>query len=325
MFLNETGIHIMDSFEFEYGRILENVAVEYMTYGNPKYDDGGYITNAVIFMPTFRGIYSFLNRAHGRIVKKGGFDKDFYIIFIHSLGTPESCSPSSTGLNYEFPMYTSRDGLNFKRQFLAEKFKIKKLLGLIGEGIGGFQTLTWACDYPDEMDFVLLVNTAAKISGYRFIMGKIIENIIDSVEGIDSNEYSISKNKAIVAINTLLFAHSASKYAFDKLDNDQITALYEDFAEECFFRDIYDVKFRNDCDMEFDVEDRLSNIKAKLLYISTNSNYFDADLDAVPFEKSVKDSTIVILDETKEEYYFEEKDYTEVIDEIVSFLKQFIK
>ena len=39
----------MDSFEFEYGRVLENVEVAYATYGMPKYDDDGYITNFLKF------------------------------------------------------------------------------------------------------------------------------------------------------------------------------------------------------------------------------------------------------------------------------------
>ena len=33
----EKNIHVMDSFEFEYGRVWENVEVEYREYGTPKY------------------------------------------------------------------------------------------------------------------------------------------------------------------------------------------------------------------------------------------------------------------------------------------------
>ena len=35
------GNYIMDSFEFESGRVLENVNVEYETRGVPEYDENG--------------------------------------------------------------------------------------------------------------------------------------------------------------------------------------------------------------------------------------------------------------------------------------------
>ena len=203
--LTEHGIHVMDSFEFEYGRILNDLEVEYSTYGVPKYDEDGYITNAILFSSTFRGIYSFLAGMHEYILNNGYFGDEFYIILIRSLGTPDSCSPSSTGLNDDFPKYTVRDQVNFRRQFLFEKFKIKKVLGLVGEGIGAFQFLEWACDYPDEMKFLLIINSAANVSGYRFILSKTFESIIDSADNSD-DEYGISKNNAVVAINALLFA-----------------------------------------------------------------------------------------------------------------------
>lgn len=320
----EKNIHVMDSFEFGYGRVLENVEVEYKTFGTPKYDDNGFITNAILFFRTFRGIYSFMSNSKEHILDNSNFEDEFYFIIMHSLGTPGTCSPSSTGLNNDFPKYTCLDSVNFVRQFLSEKFKIKKVLGLVGEGIGGFQVLTWACEYPEEMEFIFIVNSAAKVSGYRFIISKTFENIIDSVD-IDSDDYSISMNKAIVSINALLFAHSSSKYAFDKLDNYQISAIFEDFMDECFFRDIYDFKFRNDCDMEFDVVDKLPNIKAKSLFLGTNNNYFHSELDTKPFKELVKDSIVLIHEDTKEDYYFENKDYASISEEVISFLNQFKK
>lgn len=321
--LNEHGIHVMDSFEFEYGRVLNDVEVEYFTFGIPKYDEDGYITNAILFSSTFRGIYSFLTGMHGYILENGNLDDEFYFIMINSLGTPDSCSPSSTGLNDDFPKYTVKDQVNFRRQFLFEKFKIKKILGLIGEGIGAFQFLTWACEYPDEMRFLIIVNSAANVSGYRFILSKTFESIIDAADNCN-DDYGVSKNNAVVAINALLFAHSSSKLAFNKLDNDEITIIFEDFADECFFRDIYDFKFRNECDMDFDVIDKLQDIEAKSLFIGTNTNYFYSEYDMIPFKELVKDSEVLIESTDQSDYHFKQGDYKSVGDKIISFLNQFL-
>lgn len=321
----EKNIHVMDSFEFEYGRVLENVEVEYSTFGTPKYDENGFITNAVLFFPTFQGIYSFLRESHQYIMDNSDLAEHFYFIVVRSLGIPGSCSPSSTGLDYEFPRYTPRDSVNFRRQFVSEKFKIKKILGLIGEGLGGYQVLEWACEFPDDMEFIFLVNTAAKVSGYRFIISKTIECIIDSIDDYYTRGYSVSKTKNMIAINSLLFAQSSSKKTFNNLDNDELVAIFEDFNDECFFRDIYDIKFRNECDMDFDVVDKLGNIKAKSLFVGTNNNYFHSELDMLPFRELVPDSIVLIQEDTKENYYFEEKDYSPIGDKVISFLEPFKK
>ena len=115
----------MDSFEFEYGRTLENVEVQYITYGVPKYDDKGIITNAIVFFPTYNATYSYLGEAHNYILENSNFSDEFFFIDIRALGTPDSCSPSNTGLNYDFPSYSIKDLVNFKRQFLVEKFNLK--------------------------------------------------------------------------------------------------------------------------------------------------------------------------------------------------------
>lgn len=319
----ERYVHVMDSFEFEYGRILENVEVEYKTFGVPKYDEEGFLTNAVLFFSTFNGIYSFLRESHQYIMDNGNFIDEFYFIVVSPLGTPNSCSPSTTGLNYDFPRYTLRDVVNFQRQFLAEKFKIKRILGLVGEGLGGYLVLTWACEFLDDMEFIFIVNSAAKVSGYRFIISKISENIIDSTEDYYTDGYSVSKTKTMIALNSLMFAHTSSKKIFNNLSNDQISAIFEDFNDQCFFMDIYDFKFRNDCCMDFDVTDKLGNIKAKSLFVATNDNYFQFELDILPLKDSVPNSIVLKQEDTKEDYFFEDKDYAPIGKEVIAFLEQF--
>ena len=316
----------MDSFEFEYGRVLENVEVAYSTYGTPQFDDEGNITNAILFFSTFKGEYSFLRKSHKYILNNCDFSNDdFYFIVISPLGTPDSCSPSTTGLKFNFPNYSYMDLINFQRQFIAENFKIKKILGLVGEGLGAFHVLTWACEYPDEMEFIFVVNSSFKLSGYKFILSKSIESIIDSLDDYYSEDYSASKTKAIVAITALVFAHTSSKKAFDKLNNSEIEAILEDFTDESLFLDIYDLKYQNDAQMNYDVEDKLSKIKAKSLFVSTNDNYFDFEIDMLPFKELVNDSIVLKQDSVKEEYFFKEEDYAPVGKDVISFLEQFKK
>lgn len=313
-------VHVMESFEFESGRVLENVKVEYGTSGVPKYDDEGNITNAVVYFPTLRGASSILARYHDFIYDS---DKDnYFFIKITSLGAPNSCSPSTTGLNHEFPPYTFKDRANFNRQFLAEKFNLTKVLGLIGEGIGGFEVYTWACEYPDEMEFIIVLNSTYKSRSYPYVVLRTAEAIIDSCEGFYSDEYSVSLSKTIVALSRLRFIGYFSYNVFESLSNDELDVLMEDYVDEGLFMDIYDFKSRNDCLLEYDVLDKLHNINAKSLIMSLGDTiFFNSKRDIKILDDIIKDSKVIAFKD--KENFYDEDDYSEMGLEIVSFLKQF--
>lgn len=324
IFLNpdfEHGNHIMESFEFESGRVLENVNVEYETRGIPRYDDEGNITNAIVYCPTLKGGHSILARFHDIIYD---YDKtSYFFIKITSLGTPDSCSPSSTGLKYNFPTYTIKDRVNFKRQFLAEKFNINNILGLIGEGTGGFEVYTWAAEYYDDMEFIIVLNSTYKTYGHRYVKVKVAEAIVDSCDDFYTDEYTVSLSKLIVAITRLMFMSYYSKNIFEELSNDEIDVLMDDYVDEGLFMDIYDLKSRNDCLLEYDVFDKLHNIKAKSLIIGLDDYMdFNAEKDILPLKDVIEDLKIVTNIENKE-YVYDESDYTELGLEIRSFLDQF--
>ena len=184
---------VLDRFEFESGSVLENVVVEYLAKGTPEYDEEGNITNAIIYCPKFNGNYFSLNELY-RLTAKGkplDFEK-YYFISITSLGVPNSCSPSTTGLKHNFPKYTILDRVNFKRQFLKERFGIEEVHGVIGRGMGGYEVYSWACEYPDEMDFIMVSASTFKTNGYRYVVSKCVESIIDSSDDFYSDVYSDS-------------------------------------------------------------------------------------------------------------------------------------
>lgn len=314
--------HIMDSFEFEYGKVLENVNVEYVASGMPKYDDEGYITNALIFCSETLRENSVLKNAQSYIVNQSSFkEDDFFCIDISSLGTPDSCSPSSTGLKHKFPMYNMNDMIEFKRQFLAEKFKIKKILGLLGEGMGGYEVFSWACKYPEEMEFMLVLNSTYKTSGYRYVISKGFEAIIDSTDEFYSDVYDDSLSRIIVAINRFLFAQSLSEKMFSGLSNPELDSLMDDFVDEGLFMDIYDFKFRNDCIIDYDVEDELSNIKAKSLIIYSNESIFSERSNNIKSLNENLENVKILSFESQKEKYYDEEDYSIVGDEVISFLE----
>lgn len=321
-FIYEYNKFNLNNFEFQNGEILEDVTVEYIVKGTPKYDDEGNIINAVIFCPNYdRNCFAINDYPH--LTDSGmPFDlNNFFSISITSLGVPDSCCPSTTGLKYNFPAYDFLDKVNYKKQFIKEKLNIEKVHGIVGKGMGGYEVYTWACEYPDDMDFMIVANSSFKTNGYRYVIAKGIESIIDSSNDFYSDIYDQSLTKTMISINKILYSQYFSKRIFQQLSNDEIDVLMDEYVEDGLFIDIYDFKLQNDAILYYDVEDKLSNIKAKSLILSPFDDlYFTPEFDTVPLKNLIDDCEMVVLstnEEKSRQIY-----HNELISALISFLKK---
>ncbi len=314
--------YYMDKFEFVSGAVLENVAVEFSTKGTPKYGENGEICNAIIYCHTFNGNYFSLNDLY-RLTTEGkplSFD-EYFFISITSLGFPESCSPSTTNLKHHFPKFTIKDRVDFKRQFIKERFGIEKVHGIMSRGVGGYEAYTWACEYPDEMDFIIVAGSSYKTNGYRYVVSKCMESILEASDDFYSEIYTHSLSRMMVSINRLLYSNYFSKKMFQKMSNDEIDVLMDDFVDEGLFTDIYDFKLRNDAILEYDVEDKLKDIKAKALIVSSNDDmYYTPEFDILPLNDLIEDSKVVIFESDDESVDYDDSSIIE--EEIRNFMNE---
>lgn len=316
------GKYTLKEFEFENGEVLNDVVVECLISGTPKYDSDGKIENTVIYCHSYNGNCFSINDLYQITAESAPFDKnEYFIISITSLGFPESCSPSSTGLKLNFPKYSILDCVNFKRQFLKEFLNIEKVMGVTGRGVGGYEVYTWACEYPDEMDFIIVCDSSFKTSGYRYAVSRAVDNIIESSEGFYSETYDVSLSNTMVSINRLVYSNIFSKKILQQMSNDEIDILMDDFVDECLFFDIYDVKYRNDLVIEYDVEDKLQNIKAEtLIFGHTDDIYYIHEYDTLPADNLIDHSEIILLDSLKSPTGYE--DYTVLSKIFEKFLRK---
>lgn len=316
--------HVLDEFEFENGDVLENVEVEYTTRGTPKYDENGNITNAFIYCHRFNGNCLAIEDLHQLIGPKSELsDYNFFYISITSLGYPESCSPSTTKLKFDFPKYSIKDRVNFKRKFLDEVFNISKVLGILGVGSGGYEAYTWACEYPDEMDFVIIGSSSFKTAGYRYITSKAIDNIINSSDSYLNSIYSENLSKIMLSINSLIYSQYFSKRAFQNFTKDELDLYMDSFVDEGSIVDIYDFKYRNEAQLDYDLEDKLSNIKAKTLVVCSSEDvYYSPEFDVYPLKGKIENLEIYTFD--AEEFVYND-DYSEFVNLFREFLEEFKK
>ena len=98
-----------------------------MTFGTPIYDDNGAIKNAIVYCHGSLGNYASVKKLAPFLGKNDAFDENkYFFICISALGSPGSCSPSTTDLKNKFPKYSINDVVNFQKKFLSEKFNIEQ-------------------------------------------------------------------------------------------------------------------------------------------------------------------------------------------------------
>ena len=288
----------MPSFEFENGKILNDVKVEYTTFGTPKYDDDGLISNAVLYCHGSLGRFSSMKKILPLIGDNDVFDKNkYFFISLTALGSSGSCSPSTTDLKNKFPKYTIKDVSNFQKQFLAEKFNISHVLGVIGVSMGGFVALSLSIEYPDFADFIICGVSSYKVAGHDFILSRFVDEIIESDPDYAKGELTYSLIRTLRIACLAEFNFGLSKEALRAKTNEELSFEFEEFGNEMIETDIYDLKYCNRASMNFNVEDDLDKIKSKVLIIACSQDpHFPPELDAIPMSKMIEDSELLIMD-----------------------------
>lgn len=314
--------YVMDSFEFSSGKVLNNVSVEYMTFGTPKYD-GDIITNAIIYCHGSLGNFSGVKKIFPLLYENAPFDENkYFFISMSALGSPGSCSPSSTNLKNKFPGYTIEDVVNFQKQFLAEKFNINHVLGIIGNSMGGFVALTSAILYPDFADFIMPGVSSFKVAGHDYILSKFVNEIITSDESYENGTDNDSLKRTLRLASLAEFNFGLSKEALREMPKEELSIIFDEFGDESLFLDIYDVRYCNEACMNYDVENDLDKITSKVFIIACYQDpHFPPELDAIPMSKMIANSKLVIMDSQLGHLCFNELE--NITDELNEFMNEF--
>ena len=294
--------HFFDDFEFVNGQVLENARVSYGFIGTPKYDEDGNITNAILFCHNFHGDYSTITDFGPLTGENKVFNKDdYFFISITSLGFHGSVCPSESELKRDFPGYSIDDLVNFQRRLLREKFpNIKKLKGIFGYSLGGYIALSWAINFPDEMDFIIHMKSSYKVQGYKYVYAKLSNEIIESSQQYVSELYDKSSSKDLILVSQIHYLMNFSSNHICKMSNDDIDFSIENLMEEILFYDIFDIKACNDFILTVNLEEDLDKIKCKTLIIGVNNtNYYVPEYDSIPIHEAIKHSEYILLDVDK--------------------------
>ncbi len=159
------------------GEKLGPITVAYETYGelSENRDNAVYVCHALTGDAHAAGWHTPTSRKPGwwdEFIGPGkGLDTNkYFVICANCLGGCQGTTgPSSfvpgTEKRYglEFPFITISDIVRVQSE-LAKHLGVEKLLGVIGGSLGGMQALEWAAQFPDQMDSVMVLASAANLS-----------------------------------------------------------------------------------------------------------------------------------------------------------------
>lgn len=263
--------HRIADFKMTSGAVLKEMVIEYATLGEPKRDASGTIVNAVINPHGWSGNYlQSVTLAKDMVGPGKPLDPErYFIIFPTAVGSPGSSSPSASGLGPKFPGYTIADMVEAQYRLVTEKYGVKKLAGVIGASMGGYQTLQWITQYPDMMNWAVPIAASMKSDGRNLGIFGIMSYNIRTDPAYMNGEYKAQPKEAMrrAFMGTYLWYFSEAYYAAQFKTEAQALKGLEDAGLGSDKMDANDIVWRNNAMASYDVSARLPAVKAKVLVV----------------------------------------------------------
>ena len=209
-----------EPFTFENGGSIPSFTLRYETYGhlNDEKSNAILICHAISGDHHCAGKYTDDDRKPGwwnNMIGPGkAIDTNrFYIIGSNCLGGCQgSTGPSSidplTGKPYglNFPSLTIRDIVR-AQNLLIEHLNLNVLYGVVGGSMGGMQVLQWAIEYPDKVQHILSLASAARQSAQAIAFNEVGRCAIVQDPGWEEGNYVSGKGPNVGLSVARMMAH----------------------------------------------------------------------------------------------------------------------
>ena len=188
------GDYVIKYFKFDSGETLPELKIHYRTFGAPKKNAQGVVTNAVLIMHGTGGTGGqFTSRAFGGELFNPGQPLDatkYYLILPDDIGHGASSKPSD-GLHAKFPRFGYQDMLTAEHALLTEKLGVNHLRLVMGTSMGGMHTWLWGERWPDFMDALMpLASVPGQISGRNRVWRRVAIDAIRNDPEWKNGEYT---------------------------------------------------------------------------------------------------------------------------------------
>jgi homoserine O-acetyltransferase len=163
------GDYVIKDFHFRSGQTLPELRLHYRTFGQPRRDAQGAVSNAVLILHSTSGSGAQYLRPEfsGELFRPGGVldAQRYFIVLPDAIGHGDSSKPSD-GLRGRFPHYGYLDMVEAQYRLVTEGLGIGHVRLVMGASMGGMHTWLWGELHPEYMDALMpLASLPTQISG----------------------------------------------------------------------------------------------------------------------------------------------------------------
>jgi homoserine O-acetyltransferase/O-succinyltransferase len=266
------GDFVAKNFTFHGGETMPELHIHYVTWGTPRKNAAGEITNAALLLHGTGGSGINFAGAAGDHVSPllsagGAVDTTiFYVIAPDAIGSGKSSKPSD-GLRQKFPHYNLEDTAAVEK-LLVESLGVHHLALVSGISLGGRRTWQWGVQYPEFMDaLVPMISSPKPNAGRRGEIDFLAEAIVRNDPGFDGGNYKTNPHS--VALAEMMYSMWLSQAVGLQEQSPTRDAVAAEFAAmETPETDANDFIYQVRMNDGFDAWRQLEKIRAPMLLIN---------------------------------------------------------
>jgi homoserine O-acetyltransferase len=265
---------IVKDFSFVTGERLQELRINYATWGEPKRDKAGKIINAILLCHgttgnwrTFAGGW-WAARMFGP-GKPLDIDK-YFVIASDCIGSGKSSKPSD-GLRNTFPKYRLDDVVQAQKRLVTEALGVQELLAVIGISYGGRQAWQWGVQYPDSVrGLVSLISSPFPNAGRRGMQDFLPAEAITSDPTWNSGGYKEQPKNFPLAVMMFFLTLDGAGHLWEVAPTREKSFSYLPEATKELVRswDANDFLYQMRVNDGFDAYRDLDRLKARVLMIN---------------------------------------------------------
>jgi homoserine O-acetyltransferase len=280
----DTGRHegnfIVRNFRFQTGETLPELRQHYVTFGSPKRDSSGRVTNAVLLLhgtsSSCKGVIDYL----GSQLFGSGQPLDcskYYLIIPDALGCGGSSKPSD-GLRAKFPRYGYNDMVEAQKLLITEGLGIDHLRLILGLSMGAMHAWIWGGKYPDMMDaFMPLVSLPAPITGHNLLYRRVITESIRNDPDYNGGNYVKQPSHWIFALpGQYIMCESRARIHEAAPSRTKAVELFDKIVDDARRLDANDFLYIYEASWDYDPRPNLGKIKARILTVDFGDDMVNA-------------------------------------------------
>ena len=270
------------NFHFNSGESMPELRMHYYTFGQPKKDANGKITNAVLILHGTGGSgRQFLRPIFAEVLFGPGQLLDasrYFIILPDNVGHGKSSKPSD-GLHARFPQYDYDDMVLAQHDLLEQALGVNHLRLILGTSMGCMHSWVWGETYPTFMDALMpLACNPVPIAGRNRLWRKMLIDGIRQDPEWKNGDYTTEPRAGLqIAVDMLLIAGSAPLVLQKNYPTRDAADTYlDDFTKrETADLDANDLLFAVSASRNYDPSQNLDKIVAPVMFINSADDFIN--------------------------------------------------